>query len=764
MSFESQPPLPTSLQERFPQRIRIIFLSVIVPLALLPILFIGGSVYIRARLLLAEQVNTQLNSNLQILSSEINSWVNSAQIRLDAAIRQKSMRENMDTLLASKTAQSADFQSIREAIFSELVFLNKKRGNINFNEYLVVNPQGKVIIATDEQWEGEVLSGEVKISFTDDQLSSYVAYAPAPFSTDQVMIFVHVPYLGANNQQAHIIGVLSPLQLQDILEFGSQLQPESRSYFITSQEKFFHLDLVKKELAAFDPTPSQTQTFTPLQMEYVYTNNRQSQMFSTSLHSFNNIRSLAGFVWLPDFGAGLVFEVPQNVAFQQLATLTPYTLYWLLGFIILSSIVAAIAAEWLPRPIILLTEITRQFAQGNWDIRMPEDRRDEIGMLSHSFNQMAEELSDLYRTLNSQVEEQTLELQKRGSQFEATARVARDTAAIQDMETLFNDITRLISEHFGFYHAGIFLLDDEQRFTVLQAANSEGGQRMLARGHRLAVGQAGVVGRVAATGLPRIALDVGEDRYYFDNPDMPETRSEMALPLKVKDRIIGVLDVQSTVAGAFTPEDTEALQIMADQIALAIENMLLHDESTQTIQELQTLYGTRIGESWRGLLGSREKAYHFDRIRVKPATSEQLQIIHDANHRQNQITGDSHGYKRLHLPISLRDQNLGSIILRRKSDEPDWTDEDQRLAQEVIVQISVALENARLLEESQHRAAQEELIGKATSRMRETLDIETVLKTAASELRQALDLAEVEVRMGITNITNETAVSSKGDE
>ena len=118
----------------------------------------------------------------------------------------------------------------------------------------------------------------------------------------------------------------------------------------------------------------------------------------------------------------------------------------------------------------------------------------------------------------------------------------------------------------------------------------------------------------------------------------------------------------------------------------------------------------------------------------------------------------------MHLPISLRDQNLGSIILRRKSDEPDWTDEDQRLAQEVIVQISVALENARLLEESQHRAAQEELIGKATSRMRETLDIETVLKTAASELRQALDLAEVEVRMGITNITNETAVSSKGDE
>jgi GAF domain-containing protein len=136
----------------------------------------------------------------------------------------------------------------------------------------------------------------------------------------------------------------------------------------------------------------------------------------------------------------------------------------------------------------------------------------------------------------------------------------------------------LISKQFGFYHAGIFLLDERDEYAVLQAASSEGGRRMLERGHKLRVGEVGIVGHVASTGEPRVALDVGEDTAHFAHPDLPNTRSEMALPLKVQDRVIGVLDVQSTHEAAFSEDDVAVLQTMADQLATAIANARLFEQ------------------------------------------------------------------------------------------------------------------------------------------------------------------------------------------
>ncbi len=121
-------------------------------------------------------------------------------------------------------------------------------------------------------------------------------------------------------------------------------------------------------------------------------------------------------------------------------------------------------------------------------------------------------------------------LQRRAIQLQTAAEVSRDASAVRDLPELLNRIVTLIRDRFGFYHAGIFLLDDAQEYAVLQAASSEGGRRMLARGHRLTVGETGIVGYVTGTGEARIALDVGEDAAFFDNPDLPATRSEMALP------------------------------------------------------------------------------------------------------------------------------------------------------------------------------------------------------------------------------------------
>jgi GAF domain-containing protein/HAMP domain-containing protein len=379
-----------------------------------------------------------------------------------------------------------------------------------------------------------------------------------------------------------------------------------------------------------------------------------------------------------------------------------------------------------------LSQSARRLAEGNFEERAPVKREDELGYLARAFNTMASELQDLYAGLEQEVAERTADLAHRTSQLEASALVAREAAAIRDPETLLEQTVHLISERFGFYHAGLFLLDDVGEYAVLHAASSEGGQRMLERGHRLKVGEEGVVGHAAATGGAHIALDVGEDAVYFDNPDLPLTRSEMALPLVVRGETIGVLDVQSTEAQAFTDEDVALLQTLADQVALAIDNTRLLEEAQRAVKELEILYGQRARQNWAERATRQPTAYRYSRQGVEHsspirALEEESQIV---------------------APIRLRGETLGSIVLKQAEGQEPWSQEEAAMVEEVSTQIGLALENARLLEEIRRRAEQERLATEITGHMRETLDVETILQTAVEEISQALGLTALDIRLG----------------
>lgn len=209
------------------------------------------------------------------------------------------------------------------------------------------------------------------------------------------------------------------------------------------------------------------------------------------------------------------------------------------------------------------------------------------------------ELQAMRTTLEQRVLERTGALDRRTSQLEAASYVSRQTAAIQDPLTLLSNVVDLITAQFGYYHAAIFLLDERSRYAILQAASSEGGKRMLARGHKLEVGREGIVGYAAHQKRARIALDVGEEAVFFNNPDLPDTRSEVALPLTVRNKVIGVLDIQSYDQSAFTQDDINTLQAMADQVALAIDNDRLLAESQTSLRQLQTITAESTFRTWK---------------------------------------------------------------------------------------------------------------------------------------------------------------------
>ncbi len=336
-----------------------------------------------------------------------------------------------------------------------------------------------------------------------------------------------------------------------------------------------------------------------------------------------------------------------------------------------------------------------------------------------------------------QVQTRTAELKRRSEQFQIAAAVAREAAEIRDLHTLLDTVVAMVAARFGFYHVGIFLIDDTREYAVLRAVSSEGGRAMLARGHRLRVGRQGIVGYVAGQGEPRIALDVGADEVWVNTKELSATRSEMALPVKYQGEVIGVLDVQSDQPGAFGQEDIEVLTIVADQVAVAIQNARLFEESRQAMARLEAAYDERITDLWRRLTVVR--GFLYDGLELQPL-----------ERASGMSAAGEHGGEdgRLVVPIQVRNQVVGEIVLERDLDVTGpWRPEERALAANIGVQAGLALEGARLLMDSQLRAERERVLGQVTSRMRQALDMDLILQVALREIAESLDLSGVEVRM-----------------
>jgi len=337
--------------------------------------------------------------------------------------------------------------------------------------------------------------------------------------------------------------------------------------------------------------------------------------------------------------------------------------------------------------------------------------------------------------LEKRVEERTQELQNRTGQLEIIADLAHSIATIQESNQLLPEITKQVSERFGFYHVGIFLLDKNKQFAVLQAANSEGGQKMLARGHRLGVGQQGIVGYVTSKGQARLALDVGGEAVYFNNPDLPETHSEVALPLRFGQEIIGALDIQSTERNAFSKENVNIFSILADQISVAIQNAQSLDHAQHALEEADHATRQLTGQAWESFKQAMSvRGYYFDGSKPKP-------LLEQTDSAQEKST--------LRVPIQIRGQEIANLVLEASEPGYKWPEEEVAMIQAAAERAALALENARLLENAQRRASREQVIGEIADSLSRASEVETILHTAARELGQRL--ASGRVTIGFTD-------------
>lgn len=456
------------------------------------------------------------------------------------------------------------------------------------------------------------------------------------------------------------------------------------------------------------------------------------------------------YVLIPKIGVSLITEIEQFKVAQSALNLLFTNILVGLFTAALAFTIIYITAQSISDPIINLAQKANALATGEMGTRIVIDREDEIGGLSSSFNIMAEQLQNLVRTLEEKVEDRTQGLQIQANRLLLASEIARDAAALGNLDELLNHTSRLVLDRFHFYHTGIFLIDQQREYAILRASPTEAGQEMLRQNYRLKIGKEGMVGNVAITGDVAVVLDTTLDTLYTNNPLLPQTQSEVAIPLKVESRVIGILDVQSEIINAFTQDDIVVLQIMADQLALAIERVQLVEQLEGRLSELEHAYQQFTVTSWQYFSQQPDfkAGYNFDGVKLSPINSFPA-WSQDALRRGRPVvlsgkTSDSKD-SFLAVPLKLRGQIIGVLSIRFTSDTINI--ETINLSEEIANRLAVALENARLYTETQKLAQQERAVSEISTRITTSINIENILRTAVQELGRMLPDAEITVQL-----------------
>jgi len=731
--------------------------------ALVPLIIIATRDTLQTQLALTNGAEISLKSGAEQTANSLDSFI---QTTLDSVGTEAQFIDFITYLTLSPAQRSGTNVQARA-----LDLLNKlsKKGNANIVSYALVATDGNVFIDTADFYVDNNESNEAyfsQVRFNNKPIVTAVTYAE-----DKTTSITFASKILNNNGE--FIGILrvkyDSAVLQDVIT--KSVGPSANTSVLLLDQ--FHIRMADSQNPGLI-----LKSIVPLE--------KVDYLIAVDSHRFLDIPAIDQATNFPDFELALNNAVNQpffsaditpdisgddTIAVSFLQT-QPWTVAYsrptsifladvqkqiraniilVIVASILTAVIATVVARRLTSPIIALTKVANSISQGDLSARAKIDTTDEIGLLANTFNKMSLQIQELITGLEQRVTQRTTELEqrtteleqitmqseKRADELQTISEIARYISIEKDLENLLPLITKTVSERFGYYHIGIFLLNENRKFAILRAANSPGGQVMLSRQHKLEVGQVGIVGNVTATGKPLIALDTGADAHYFNNPDLPETRSEMALPLTAHGTIIGALDVQSTIPNAFTNTDVSILGLLSDQLAIAIDNARLLDETRNALAEARSLFREYLADAWQKKSTSAILGYHQTLTGGQLITGKKTRDIEE-------IPGDAEK-ETLTIPIQMRDQTIGTLNIRPSNDGKTWNTEEINIVRAVAERLGLALDNARLFEETSSRASREHIVSDITTKIRSTNDPQEMIKTAVEELKRALGVTRVDI-------------------
>ncbi len=313
------------------------------------------------------------------------------------------------------------------------------------------------------------------------------------------------------------------------------------------------------------------------------------------------------------------------------------------------------------------------------------------------------------------------QLKRRAERIGGIAAIAKTITVVQELERLLPVVVEAVSDRFKFEHVGVYLLEDSGQSAALNASSSDEGRQSQLDGSRVKVGSESLIGIVTERGEPRVGHPTEKNLHGFEHP---EARSLLALPLKTREIVIGALDIQSAQENAFTQEDVAALQILADQIAIAIQNARSAERARGALQQAEIASRQLIGKGWKEIAGSAEaKGYRYDGIKL-----EALQEITKPAQAGNSVI----------VPVRLRGQVIGKLRINPADQTRQLTDDESAMAEATAERVALALESSRLLEEAQNRAQREAFLGELSSKLSASYQLDSIVRDTVEELGKSL--------------------------
>ncbi len=581
MTITQTTPVFDSKQKRFKGSLAGTLVRTLFIFTFVPFVLMAGAAYLRARSLLRAQAVVQFQNLLTTQVNTIDREIKNKESKIKQLLESGDFKLLIELGLHANPQRPVEFEQIRTGFLKGFEGLNTREDSPSFNHFILIDINGKIKIADDPQWQGQTVDPEI-FDQRSDELPSFALYGFAPrYENDLIFVTAYKYKTARGSTLGTLVGITEGNNLIKMTQPINGLSSLANAYFVLSNGQFVNYDQNANKFILSSPD-SHSKTEISSRLSGLIQSNTLKPIAMDATTSKGE-DALAQVVWFPSMKSGVVLEVKTSDIYSQITSLAPFTGATILVTLLFTIAVLVIGNNRVVKPLRALSNITQKFAEGDWSQRAEVISDDEVGFLSSSFNEMADELSGTYNSLEQKVDERT-------RQVYTAAEAAQNFSTLSNLDEILDKTVELLITQFDFYQASVFLLDREGKYLEFKSGFGAASQGLKEKNYRLEIGSASIMGWVSVNNQSRIASDVLEDEQHLKNELLPETRSEATLPISLGNLVLGVLDVQSTQVNAFNPETVAMLQTLASQLATAIQTTGLTEISQINFEELARLY------------------------------------------------------------------------------------------------------------------------------------------------------------------------------